>query len=271
MSLLQGKTALIFGVANDHSIAWGIAQAMHANGARLAFSYAGEALERRVRPLAESVGATFIEPCDVTSDEQIERLFALAAEQLGRLDVLVHAIAFAGREALSGPYYKIDREGFRQAMDISVYSFTALARGAQALMTQGGSMMTLTYYGSQKAVPHYNVMGVAKAALEASTRYLAADLGPRGIRVNAISAGPVRTLSAAGVAGFKRMYREFAELAPLRRNITLQDIGGAAVWLASDLSSAVTGEVLFVDSGYNILGVPEPPETGGREPQETAS
>lgn len=269
MSLLDGKTALIFGVANDHSIAWGIAQAMHAHGARLAFSYAGEALERRVRPLAESVGATFVEPCDVASDDQIDRLFSHAAERLGRLDVLVHAIAFANREELTGPYYQTSREGFRLAMDISVYSFTALARRAQALMPQGGSMITLTYYGGQKVVPHYNVMGVAKAALEASTRYLAADLGPRGIRVNAISAGPVRTLAAAGVAGFKRMYREFAELAPLRHNVTLQDIGGAAVFLASDLSRSVTGEVLFVDSGYNILGVPEPPDEGPSR-QETA-
>lgn len=263
MSLLDGKTALIFGVANDHSIAWGIAKAMHAHGANLAFSYAGEALERRVRPLAESVGSSFVEPCDVSDDEQIARTFSRVAERLGRLDVLVHAIAFANREELTGPYFQTSREGFRIAMDISVYSFTALARAAQALMTQGGSMMTLTYYGGQKVVPHYNVMGVAKAALEASTRYLAADLGPRGIRVNAISAGPVRTLAAAGVAGFKRMYHAFADAAPLRRNIALEDIGGAAVWLASDLSSAVTGEILFVDSGYNILGVPESPETGG--------
>lgn len=260
MNLLEGKTALIFGVANDHSIAWGIAQAMHAHGARLAFSYAGPGLERRVRPLAESVGADFIEPCDVASDVQIESLFARATDQLGRLDILVHAIAFANRDELDGPYYQTSREGFRLAMDISVYSFTALARQAQALMSSGGSMMTLTYYGAQKVVPHYNVMGVAKAALEASTRYLAADLGPRGIRVNAISAGPVRTLSAAGVAGFKRMYREFADLAPLRRNITQAEIGGAAVWLACDLSSGVTGEIVFVDSGYNILGVPGLPE-----------
>jgi enoyl-[acyl-carrier protein] reductase I len=268
MSLLEGKTALIFGVANDHSIAWGIAQAMHAHGARLAFSYAGEALERRVRPLAASVGSTFIEPCDVTRDDQIQAVFAEAGRRLGPLHILVHAIAFANRDELAGPYHNTSREGFRMAMDISVYSFTALARAAAPLMTEGGSMMTLTYYGGEKVVPHYNVMGVAKAALEASTRYLAADLGPSGIRVNAISAGPVRTLAAAGVAGFKRMHRLFAEMAPMRRNITLEDVGGTAVWLASDLSSAVTGEVVFVDSGYNILGVPDAPEAPGAPPSE---
>ncbi|OGO08247.1 MAG: enoyl-ACP reductase [Chloroflexi bacterium RBG_13_66_10] len=266
MKLLEGKTALIFGVANDHSIAWGIAEAMHAHGARLAFSYAGEALERRVRPLAASVDSSFVEPCDVTNDAQIEAVFSEAARRLGALHILVHAVAFANRDELTGPYYNTSREGFRMALDISVYSFTALARAAAPLMTEGGSMMTLTYYGGEKVVAHYNVMGVAKAALEASTRYLAADLGPRRIRVNAISAGPVRTLAAAGVAGFKRMHRQFAELAPMRRNITLEDVGGAAVWLASDLSSAVTGEVVFVDSGYNILGVPDLPEAPGAPP-----
>ena len=266
MNLLQGKTALIFGVANDHSIAWGIAQAMHQHGARLAFSYAAPALERRVRPLVESVGSSFVEPCDVASDGAIDSLFDKAAACLGTIDILVHAIAFANRDELLGPYYRTSREGFRLAMDISVYSFTALARGAQSLMPFGGSMMTLSYYGGQKVVPHYNVMGVAKAALEASTRYLAADLGPQGIRVNAISAGPIRTLAAAGVSGFKRMYRQFADLAPLRRNVTPADIGGAAVWLASDLSAMVTGEVVFVDSGYNILGVPDLPESDKPSP-----
>ena len=261
MNLLQGKTALVFGVANDHSIAWGIARAFHAQGARLAFSYAAPELERRVRPLAESVGATFVEPCDVARDDAIEALFARAAADLQQVDILVHAIAFANRDELTGPFYNTSREGFRLALDISAYSLTALTRAAGPLMPSGGSIMTLTYYGAQKAVPHYNVMGVAKAALEASVRYLAADLGPQGIRVNAISAGPVRTLAAAGVAGFKRMYREFADLAPLRRHVTIDDVGGAAVWLASDLSAAVTGEVLFVDSGYNILGVPEPSDT----------
>ncbi|HLF37192.1 MAG TPA: enoyl-ACP reductase, partial [Anaerolineales bacterium] len=219
-------------------------------------SYASPVLERRVRPLAESVGSNFVELCDVTDDQQIEAVFAKASDQFKQLDILVHAIAFANREDLEGGFYTTSREGFRIAMDVSVYSFVALARAAQALMPDGGSMMTLTYYGGQKVVANYNVMGVAKAALEAATRYLAADLGPKGVRVNAISAGPVRTLSAAGVRGFKSLYREFAELAPMRRQISAEDIGGAAVWLASDLARNVTGEGLFVDSGYNILGVP---------------
>jgi enoyl-[acyl-carrier protein] reductase I len=262
---LEGKTALIFGVANDHSIAWGIAQAMHAHGARMAFSYAVESLERRVRPLAESVGASFIEPCDVTRDEAIDTLFTRAGEQLGTVDILVHAVAFAGRDELSRPYHLTSRAGFLNALDISAYSLTALTRGVAPLMKNGGSIMALTYYGSEKVMPNYNVMGVAKAALEASVRYLAADLGPRGIRVNAISAGPIRTLSAAGVSGFKRMHREFAQVTPLRRNITLEDLGQTAVWLASDMSAAITGEIIFVDSGYNILGALIPPEGGAAE------
>lgn len=256
MKLLEGKTALIFGIANDHSIAWGIAQAMHNHGARLAFSYSSQGLERRVRPLAEKVGANFVELCDVGKDEDMDAVFSKANEELGGLDILVHSIAFANREELTGSFYETSRDGFRVAMDISVYSFLALARAAFPLMTSGGLMLTLTYYGSEKVMPNYNVMGVAKAALEATTRYLAADLGPRGIRVNAISAGPVRTLSAAGVSGFKRLYRQFADIAPLRQNISIDDIGAAAVWLASDLARAVTGEVLFVDAGYNIIGVP---------------
>lgn len=256
MSLLAGKTALVFGVANDHSIAWGIAKAMHEQGARVGFSYAVESLARRVRPLAESIGSTFVEQCDVGDDAQIKDVFDKAADAFGTIDILVHAIAYAGREELSRPYTETSREGFRVTMDISVYSFTALARAAAPLMKDGGSMLTMTYYGAQKVTTNYNVMGVAKAALEASVRYLAADLGPRGIRVNAISAGPVRTLSAAGVAGFKRLYREFADMAPLRRNITNEDVGGAAVWLASNLAQAVTGEIVYVDSGYNIMGVP---------------
>lgn len=255
MKLLEGKTALIFGVANDHSIAWGIARTMYAHGAKLAFSYASPALERRVRPLAEQVEATFVEQCDVSRDEDIEAVFAKAAETLGAIDILVHAIAFANREDLFAPFHETSREGFRLAMDISVYSLIVLARSAAPLMTGGGSLLTLTYYGGQKVVPNYNVMGVAKAALEATTRYLAVDLGPQGIRVNAISAGPIRTLSAAGVSGFKRMHRQFTAIAPLKRGVTIDDIGGAAVWLASDLASTVTGEVLFVDSGYNILGL----------------
>ncbi|TET96779.1 MAG: enoyl-ACP reductase [Anaerolineales bacterium] len=256
MKLLDGKNALVFGVANDHSIAWGIAQAMHEHGAQLAFSYASEPLERRVRPLAESVGSDFVELCDVADDHQIEAVFTTAAEKFGSIDVLVHAVAYADREDLKGDFHMTSRSGFHLAMDISVYSFIALARAALPLMKPGSSMLTLSYYGGQKVVPNYNVMGVAKAALEATTRYLAADLGPRDIRVNAISAGPIRTLSAAGVSGFKRMHREFSAFAPLRKSITIEDIGGAAVWLASDMASKVTGDVLFVDSGYNILGIP---------------
>lgn len=263
MKLLEGKRALVFGVANDHSIGWGIAKAMHEQGAELAFSYATEALERRVQPLAESVGSDFVEMCDVTDDAQIEAVFEAAAERLGTIDILVHSIAFAPREELSGRFHETTREGFRLTMEVSVYSFLALARKAQALMPNGGSMLTLTYYASEKVFPNYNVMAIAKAALEATTRYLAMDLGEQGIRVNAISAGPVRTLSAAGVSGFKRLYREFAEVAPLRRHITAEDVGGAAVWLASEMARNVTGEVLFVDSGYNILGAPFPDDSSG--------
>lgn len=258
MGILSGKTGLIFGVANDHSIAWGIARALHREGAGLGLSYAGEALERRVRPLAESLNAKFVEPCDVSRDEDIAEVMDKAAKTYGKIDLLVHAIAFANREELTGPYYNTTREGFRLALDVSCYSFTALVRAALPLMNPGGSFLTMTYYGAEKVAPHYNVMGVAKAALEASVRYLANDLGPQGLRVNAISAGPIRTLAAAGVSGFKTMYSEFKNIAPLRRNITIDDVGNAAVWLMSDWASAVTGEVVYVDAGFNILGVPEP-------------
>jgi enoyl-[acyl-carrier protein] reductase I len=257
-TLLQGKTALIFGVANERSIAWGIAKAFYEHGAQVALSYAGEALERRVRPLAESIGAEFIELCDVADDTQIRGVADRAAEAFGGVDILVHAVAFANRDELSGPYYRTSREGFRMAMDISVYSFTAIAQAFQPVLRQGGSMLTLTYYGSEKVMPHYNVMGVAKAALEASVRYLAFDFGQQGVRVNAISAGPIRTLAAAGVSGFKSMYRQFTEVAPLHQPVTIEDIGGTAVYLSSDLAARVTGEVIYVDSGYNILGAPEP-------------
>jgi enoyl-[acyl-carrier protein] reductase I len=260
MELLEGKTALIFGIANDHSIAWGIAQAMHAHGARLAFSYAIPVLERRVLPLAESVNATFVEMCDVTKDEEVEAVFAKAADELSTIDILVHSVAFANREDLMDSFYMTSREGFHVAMDISVYSFIALARAALPLMTEGGSMLTMTYYGGDKVMPNYNVMGVAKAALESTMRYLAADFGPQGIRVNAISAGPIRTLSAAGVRGFRRMHRQFTAMTPLRRNITIEDIGGTAVWLSSEMARTVTGEVLFVDAGYNIMGTHLLPE-----------
>jgi len=260
MGLLEGKTALIFGVANRRSIAWGIAQAFHQHGARLGISYAGPMLERRVRPLAESIGCSFVEPCDVLQDDQIQRVAERAATEFGQIDILVHAIAFANREELTGPYYDTSREGFRLAMDISVYSFTALARAFHSILRPGGALLTLTYYGAQKVAPHYNVMGVAKAALEASVRYLAYDFGSQGVRVNAISAGPIRTLAASGIAGFRAMYRRFGELAPLRQNVSADDIGAVAAFLCSDLAAKMTGQVLYVDSGYSILGVLEPME-----------
>jgi enoyl-[acyl-carrier protein] reductase I len=256
MGLLDGKTALIFGVANDHSIAWGIARALHDHGATVGFSSVESLIERRVRPLAESIGSPFVEPCDVQSDDEIRRVFERWAATHDRLDILVHALAFAKREDLEGEFAATSRDGFALAMDVSAYSLVALAREARPLMGPGGSILTLTYYGAEKVVANYNVMGVAKAALEASVRYLAADLGPAGIRVNAISAGPVRTLAAAGIAGFKKLYGQFAEIAPLRSSISPDDVGGTAVFLASDLARAVTGEVVHVDGGFNILGVP---------------
>jgi enoyl-[acyl-carrier protein] reductase I len=258
MNLLQGKNALVFGLANERSIAWGIIKAFHENGARMGISYAGEVLERRVRPLAEQIGCTFVEECDVQHDDQIQHVAEKAAQTFGEIDILVHAIGFANRDELIGPYYNTSRAGFHLAMDISVYSFTALAKAFQPILRPGGALLTLTYYGSEKVSPHYNVMGVAKAALEASVRYLAYDLGKQNVRVNAVSAGPIRTLAAAGVSGFKTMYRRFAEVAPLHQNVTIEDVGGAAVFLCSDLAAKTTGEVLYVDSGYNILGIPEP-------------
>ena len=260
MGLLSGKTALIFGVANDHSIAWGIAQAFAREGATLGFSYAGEALARRVRPLAASVNSTFVEPCDVSKDDDITAVMEKARAAFGEIDILVHAIAFANRDELSGPYYNTSRAGFHLAMDVSVYSFTALARAALPLMRRGGSMVTLTYLGAVKAVPNYNVMGVAKAALEASVRYLAVDLGAdeRAIRVNAISAGPIRTLAAHGVSGFSAMHAQFKNFAPLRRNITIDDVGNSALYLCSDLAAGVTGEIHYVDAGFSVVGLPSP-------------
>jgi len=256
MGSLEGRTALVFGVANDHSIAWGIARALHDEGAEVGFSSVESLLEKRVRPLAESIGSSFVEPCDVQSDEQIDRVFARWAETHDSLDILVHALAFAKREDLDGSFVDTSRDGFRLALDVSAYSLVAITRAARPLLRRGSSVMTLSYYGAEKVVANYNVMGVAKAALEASVRYLAADLGPDGIRVNAISAGPVRTLAASGIAGFKRMYGAFSDVAPLRSNITPEDVGRTAVYLASDLSSAVTGETIYVDGGFNILGVP---------------
>ena len=263
--LLEGKNALVFGVANDRSIAWGVTKALHEHGAKIGLSYAGEILKKRVEPLAASIGSTFVEECDVTKDEDIASVAAKAKKAFGEIDILVHAIAFANRDELSGPYYNTSRAGFHLAMDISVYSFTALAQAFQPFLRPGASLMTMTYYGSQKAVPSYNVMGVAKAALEASVRYMARDLGPQKIRVNAISAGPIRTLAAAGVSGFKGLYGKFAETAPLRENVTIEDVGNAALFFASDLSSHITGDVLYVDSGFNVIGIAEESAEGKGE------
>jgi len=256
MGLLDGKRVLIFGVANDHSIAWGIAQALHGEGAEIGFSSVESLIDKRVRPLAESLGSTFVEPCDVQRDEDIDRVFNRWGETHDGLDVLVHALAFAKREDLTGRFIDTSRDGFALAQDVSAYSLVGLTRAAMPQLRRGSSILTLTYYGAEKGVANYNVMGVAKASLEACVRYLAADLGPDGIRVNAISAGPVRTLAAAGIGGFKKMYADFADVAPLRANITIEDVGRTAVYLASDLSSAVTGEVIYVDGGFSVLGVP---------------
>jgi len=256
MGLLDGKKGVIFGVANERSIAWAISEAFHAEGAELAFTYAGEVLEKRVRPLAEGIGAKIILPCDVTKDAEIEQVFTTLRREWGALDLLLHAIAFANKEDLSNPYVQTSRQGFHLAMDVSAYSFVALARHAAPLMEdRKAAMLTLTYMGSEKVIPNYNVMGVAKAALEASVRYLAHDLGPRGIRVNAISAGPIKTLAASGISGFKDMLHYVGERSPLKRNIDAEEVGKAALYLVSDWGSAVTGEVLHVDAGYNIMGM----------------
>ena len=258
MGLLDGKKALIFGVANDHSIAWGIARALHDEGATLGFSSVESLIERRVRPLATSIGSTFVEACDVSSDEQLRAVLDKWKAAYGEIDVLVHAVAYAPREDLEGSFTETTRAGFAIALDVSAYSLVAMCREAvrAGLLHAGSSVLTLSYYGAEKVVANYNVMGVAKAALEACVRYLAADLGPSGVRVNAISAGPVRTLSASGVRDFRKLYGTFAALAPLRSNISAEDVGKTALWLASDLSSAVTGEVVYVDGGFNVLGVP---------------
>lgn len=255
MGLLDGKKAAIFGVANDRSIAWAISEALHAEGAELAFTFAGEILEKRVRPLAEGIGSRIILPCDVTKDEEIEKVFTRLKQEWGGLDIMIHAIAFANKEDLANPYVQTGRHGFHLAMDVSAYSMVALARHAAPLMEgRAGSMLTLTYMGSEKVIPNYNVMGVAKAALEASVRYLAHDLGPKGIRVNAISAGPIRTLAASGIADFKEMLHHVSERAPLKRNIDATEVGKTALFLCSEWGSAITGEVLHVDAGYSIMG-----------------
>jgi enoyl-[acyl-carrier protein] reductase I len=253
--LMEGKRVMVFGVANDRSIAWGIAKVMHEHGARLGFNYAGDVLEKRVRPLAESVDAELVVPCDVTDDEQVAAAFARIREEWGGLDVLVHSLAFAKREELMGRFADTTREGFRMAMEISTYSLVHLSREAAPLMTDGGAIVTMTYFGAEKVVENYNVMGVAKAGLESAVRYLAADLGPQNIRINAVSAGPIKTLAAAGgVKNFRGLMSLFEEKAPLRRNVTLDDVGKATLFLCSDLGGGVTGEVLHVDLGFNVLG-----------------
>ena len=255
MGLMTGKKALIFGVANERSIAWGITKAFHKEGAKIALSYAGEALKDRVTPLAGQVGCDFVEQCDVGKDDQIDAVFAKAKSALGTIDVLVHAIAFAKKEDLESQYVTTSRDGFRTALEVSAYSLVALAQRARALMTNGGSILTLTYYGAEKVIPHYNVMGVAKAALETSVKYLAADLGPDGIRVNAISAGPIKTLAASGIGDFRYIMKWNEYNSPLRRNVTIEDVGGAGLYLLSDLASGVTGEIHYVDGGYNVIGM----------------
>ncbi len=257
-NLLAGKRGLIMGVANDRSLAWGIANACAAQGAELAFTYLGDALERRVRPLAASVGATLLAPCDVADDASMDAAFATIGAAWGRIDFLVHAIGFADKQYLRGRYMDTPRAAFLQAMDISCFSFSAVARRASELMPDGGSMLTLSYLGAERVIPHYNVMGVAKAALEASVRYLAADLGPRNIRVNAISAGPIKTLAASGIGDFRYILKWNEYNSPLRRNTTISDVGGAGLYLLSDLASGVTGEVHHVDSGYHSVGMKNP-------------
>jgi len=256
--LMTGKKGLIMGVANDRSLAWGIAQAAHHHGAELAFTYQGEALEKRVRPLAESVGSDLVLPCDVTDDASMDAVFTTLEEKWGKLDFLVHAIAFSDKEELKGKYVDTSFDNFQRTMNISCFSFTTLAKRAAPLMQDGGSLLTLTYYGAERVMPHYNVMGVAKAALEASVRYLAMDLGDRNIRVNALSAGPVKTLAASGIGDFRYILKWNQYNSPLKRNVTLEDVGGAGLYLLSDLSSGVTGETHHVDSGYHVVGMKRP-------------
>ncbi len=253
--LMTGKRGLIMGVANDRSIAWGIANTVAAHGAELALTYQGDALEKRVRPLAQSIGAPLVLPCDVSDEASIDAVFAAVRENWGRLDFLVHAIAFSDKSELDGKYVDTSRANFLRTLDISCYSFTAVCQRAVPLMTDGGSLLTLTYYGAERVMPHYNVMGVAKAALEASVRYLSADLGAQRIRVNAISAGPIKTLAASGIGDFRYILKWNEYNAPLRRNVSIQEVGNAGLYLLSDLSTAVTGEVHHVDCGYHTVGM----------------
>ncbi len=258
MGLLQGKRALVMGVANDRSIAWGIASALAAQGAELAFTYQGEAFGKRVEPLAASVGSDLLLDVDVTDDASLDAAFAKLAERWGRLDILVHAIAFSSKDELSGRFVDTSRANFKNSLDISCYSLIEVARRSRPLMQAGGTVLTLTYGGSNRVTPFYNVMGVAKAALESAVRYLANDLGPEGIRVNAISPGPMKTLAGAAIGGARKTYRHTEANAPLRANATLEAIGGTAVWLCSDWGACTTGEVVMVDGGYHVLGMPQP-------------
>ena len=253
--IMNGKRGIVMGVANDRSIAWGIAEAVAKQGAEIAFTYQGDALEKRVKPLAEKVGSSIIIPCDVSSDEAIDETFNLLKEKWDTIDFVVHAIAYSDKEELKGEYVDTTRENFYKTMDISVYSFTAVAQRASKMMPNGGSMITLTYYGAEKVMPHYNVMGVAKAALESSVRYLAADLGNDKIRVNSLSAGPIKTLAASGIGDFRYILKWNQYNSPLRRNVTLNDVGGCGVYLLSDLSAGVTGETHHVDCGYHVVGM----------------
>ncbi len=265
MGFLSRKRAFIVGVATDRSIAWGIAQAMQREGAELAFSYVNDKMRERVEPLAQSVGSGLTMPLDVTVDGQVDAAFDLLKREWGSLDIVIHAVAFAPREALAGGFVvSTTREAFRIAHDVSSYSFLALARGAAPLMAgRSGALLTLSYLGAVRSIPSYNVMGLAKASLEANVRFLAADLGPQGIRVNGISAGPIKTLAAAGITGFRKMLNRVAEVAPLRRNVTQEDVGNAAAFLCSDLAAGITGEILYVDSGFNTVGMSFPQEAEG--------
>jgi enoyl-[acyl-carrier protein] reductase I len=253
--LMKGKRGLIMGLANDRSLAWGISRALAEHGAELAFSYQGEALEKRVRPLAEELGSDFLIECDVASMDDLDRAFADLAKRWDSIDFVVHAIGFSDKNELRGKFVDTSLENFLLTMNISAYSFVAVARRARAMMRAGGAMLTLSYYGAEKVIPHYNVMGVAKAALETSVKYLAADLGPEGLRVNAISAGPIKTLAASGIGDFRYIMKWNEYNAPLRRNVTIEDVGGAALYLLSDLASGVTGEIHHVDAGYNVVGM----------------
>lgn len=253
--LMSGKRGLIMGLANDKSLAWGIAKALHAQGADMAFSYQGEALERRVRPLAAEVGSDFLVPCDVADMASIDAAFAEVEKRWGRLDFLVHAIGFSDKTELRGKFVDTSLDNFLMTMNISAYSLVAVTKRARLLMAAGGSILTLTYYGAEKVIPHYNVMGVAKAALETSVKYLAMDLGPENIRVNAVSAGPIKTLAASGIGDFRYILKWNELNSPLRRNVTIEDVGGAGLYLLSDLASGVTGEIHHVDAGYNVIGM----------------